>query len=53
MFYGSPFVPYNTGNCTVFLRSDAAATITFAVRFCVATIQGWHLFGKPAAINDT
>ena len=29
---------------TIFLRSDAVATIFFAARFSVATIQGWLLF---------
>ena len=28
---------------TVFLRSDAVATIFFAARFCAATIRGWRL----------
>ena len=38
---------------TVFLRSDATVTIFFTAHFCVATIQGWHLFiEKPSDIND-
>ena len=38
---------------TVFLRSDAAATIFSAARFCAATIQGRRLFlREPADIND-
>ena len=27
---------------TVFLRSDTAATIAFAVHYCAATVRGWH-----------
>ena len=33
---------------TVFLRSDAAATICFAVGYSVATIRGWCLFRLEA-----
>ena len=49
----------NTVGTTVFLQSDATATIFFAARFCVASIQGRPLFeggiyflGKPIDIND-
>ena len=41
------------GTYTVFLQSDAVATIFSAARFCAATIQGQHLFlREPADIND-
>ena len=30
--------------CTVFLWSEAVATIFYTARFCAATIRGWRLF---------
>ena len=40
-------------NSTVFLRSDAAATIYFAGRFVRLLFEGGvYFFGKPGDIND-
>ena len=39
---------------TVFLRSDAAATIYFTVRFVRLLFEGGiYFFGKPGDINDS
>ena len=41
-------IVWSTHAITVFLRSDTAATICFAVGFSVATIRGWCLFRLEA-----